>query len=154
MYPRYHVLFGFIFSVILFIFCPKINLLAAIIIFLSSFLIDADHYLFVAWKLKQKNLFKAYLQSVQLKKRCNFTPKEQRKKLSTGFYLFHGLECLIILFLFGFFVHKFFYFVLIGAVFHLFLDYFEIFYLNLKIHKFSVIWDYVAFPNSNKNFKK
>ena len=145
MYPKYHVLLGFILSLVLFIFCEKINFLAAIIVFLSSFLIDIDHYLFLAWKFKQKNIFKAYSFGMNLKKSLVRVPREQRRKTSIGFYIFHGLEFLIILFLLGFFVHEFFYFILIGATFHLVLDYIEIFYLHLKIHKFSTIVDYICY---------
>jgi len=154
MYPRYHVLLGLVFSLILFIFCEKINLLAAIIIFFSSFLIDFDHYIFIAWKLKQKNIFKAYSTGVSLKKEHNRLGKNQKKKLLKGFYLFHGFEILIILFLLGFLIHKFFYFILIGFLFHLFLDYLELFFQGSKKHKFSTIVDYVSFMKSSKNFKK
>ena len=154
MYPRHHVLLGFVFSLILFIFCEKISLLAAIIIFLSSFLIDIDHYLFLAWKLNKKNLFKAYAFGMKLKKKSSKLGSLQKKKMEAGFYIFHGIEALIILFLLGFFVHSFFYLVLLGFAFHLVLDHIEIFFLKFKVHKISVIFDFLCFRKANKNFKK
>jgi len=154
VYPKYHVLFGFLFSLILFIFCPKVNLLFAIIIFLSSFLIDIDHYLFRAWKLNQKNIFKAYVSNMSEKKAHNTSNKEKRKKKIPGFYIFHGVEIAIVLFLLGFFIHKIFYFILMGVLFHLCLDYFEMISNREKMHKFSAIFDYIKFIGSNKNFKK
>ena len=145
MFPKYHILFGFFLSLILFIFCEKINLLAAIIIFLSSFLIDIDHYLFMAWKLKQRNIFKAYFMGISLKKKNNKLNKKQKKKLDKGFYVFHGFEFLVILVLLGFFFNKIFYFVLIGATSHLILDHIEIFSFHLRTHKFSTIFDYLHY---------
>ena len=147
MLPKYHILFGFFLSLILFIFCEKINLLAATIIFLSSFLIDIDHYLFRAWKLKQRNIFKAYFSNLYSKKNYNFLNKAQKKKVKLGFYIFHGFEVLIILFLLGFFLHEVFYFILIGAMFHLIFDYLEMFVLGGKIHKISAIFDYFHYDN-------
>lgn len=153
MFPKYHLLLGFMFSLILFIFCPKITLLTAIIIFLSSFLIDIDHYIFLAFNSKQKNIFKAYFEGIQLKKKSISVSKKQRKDIPGGFYLFHGVESLIILFLLGFFVNKVFYFILIGFLFHLVLDYLESFIYYSRNRKISTIFDYIYFKKSNKTLK-
>ena len=154
MYPKYHILFGFLFALILFIFCPKINLFFAIIIFLSSFFVDIDHYLFRAWKLNQKNIFKAYISNLSEKKAHNNSYKENRKNKIPGFYIFHGFEIIIILFLLGFSIHKLFYFIALGILFHLCLDYIEMILNKEKMHKFSSIIDYLSFEKANKNFKK
>ena len=154
MYPKTHVIFGFIFSFILFVCFSEINLFFAILIFLSSFLVDIDHYFFRAWKLNQKNIFKAYKSNLSEKQTHNNSNKEKRKRVIPGFYIFHGFETLIILFLLGFFIHKLFYFILIGVLFHLCLDYLEMVFNQEKMHKFSSIIDYLSFEKANKNFKK
>ena len=154
MYPKTHVLLGFVLSLTLFLFCDKINLLAAIIIFLSSFLIDFDHYIFFAFVFKQKNIFKAYSLAKKIKKGIKKLSRKQRKEIKTSFYLFHGIEALAVLFLLGYFIHDLFYFILIGMAFHLILDHIEIFSFNIRIHKISTIFDYICFRKANKNFKK
>ena len=52
MLPKYHIIFGFLFSLILFIFFPFIGLGGFLIIFASSVLIDVDHYAYYLFKNK------------------------------------------------------------------------------------------------------
>jgi len=152
MFPKYHIFFGFIFSLILHLFFSQVNLFAALIIFLSSFLIDIDHYLFFIMNKKEKNFIRAYKKAMLSKKKYYKLSKKQRK-INQGYYIFHGIEFLIILFLLGFFIHKFFYFILLGCVFHLFLDYLEVFTQYQKKRKLSLIFDYFDFKKSNKPLK-
>ena len=154
MYPKTHVIFGFIFSFILFVCFSEINLFFAILIFLSSFLVDIDHYFFRAWKLNQKNIFKAYKSNMDIKKNYKKLSKKEKEKIIPGFYIFHGFEIIIVLFLLGISLHRFFYFIMIGILFHLCLDYVEIILNKEKMHKFSSILDYLSFEKANKNFKK
>ncbi|MDP2673070.1 MAG: hypothetical protein Q8O84_04625, partial [Nanoarchaeota archaeon] len=60
MLPKYHVLFGFLFSLILFLIFPFIGLSGFLIIFISSVLIDIDHYLFYVFKNRIFSINKAY----------------------------------------------------------------------------------------------
>jgi len=154
LYPKTHVIFGFIFSFILFVCFSEINLFFAILIFLSSFLVDIDHYFFRAWKLNQKNIFKAYKSNMDIKKNYKKLSKKEKEKIIPGFYIFHGFEIIIVLFLLGISLHRFFYFIMIGILFHLCLDYVEIILNKEKMHKFSSILDYLSFEKANKNFKK
>jgi len=154
LYPKTHVIFGFIFSFILFVCFSEINLFFAILIFLSSFLVDIDHYFFRAWKLNQKNIFKAYKSNMDIKKNYKKLSKKEKEKIIPGFYIFHGFEIIIILFLLGFSIHKLFYFIALGILFHLCLDYIEMILNKEKMHKFSSIIDYLSFEKANKNFKK
>ena len=55
MYPKHHILLGFIFSVFVFILFPKIGILGVSIIFLSSFLIDVDHY--IGYAIRKRDLY-------------------------------------------------------------------------------------------------
>ena len=59
MLPKYHIFYGFIFSVIAFWLFKEVGLLGFFIIFLSSFLIDADHVLTYCWIKKDWNPIKA-----------------------------------------------------------------------------------------------
>ncbi len=149
MLPKKHILYGFIFSLILFLIFP-INLLEAGLIFFSSFLIDFDHYLYFVFTKKSFNLKEAYF---GFKKKGLFLKKlskPERKKYVPGFYIFHGLETLIVLGVLGYFISSYFYLVLFGAAFHLILDYIYCikgFHYPLKI---SIIFDFFQFKNLKK----
>ena len=145
MLPKYHLILGILFSGFLFYFFPKIGLIGFIIIILSSFLIDIDHYLYYAYKKKSWNLKKAYKWFIEKRKKLFSLPKIQRKRFYMGFCLFHNVEILIILFFLGRFLSIYFYCILLGFFFHLFLD--IIYQLNYigKVDKFSFIYDLFKF---------
>ena len=57
MYVKYHVLLGAIFTFLIWLIWPQVGITGVVLIFLSSFLIDVDHYVFYAlgnhdWNLK------------------------------------------------------------------------------------------------------
>lgn len=145
MLPKYHIILGFLFSMSLFLIFPSIGLLNAGIIFLSSFLIDIDHYiLFVVKKrnLNPKNALKWFFKKKEEYERI---PVKDRNNFYSGFYFLHGFELLLILFLLGLFVSNIFFFILIGFIFHLFLDVLENIVLDKRIDKLSIIYDFVKF---------
>jgi len=149
MFPKTHFILGFIFSVILFFIFPQINFIKAGIIFLSSFLIDFDHYVYYVHKKKDLSLKNAY--SWFLKKQAYFDKfsKEQRKKHSSGAFLFfHGIEPLIILFLLSF-LFKPLLLIVIGFSFHLITDWSKDWIYWRRLYKLSVIKDYM----NNKKLK-
>ena len=145
MLPKYHIILGFLFSLILWIIFPSISILGALIIFFSSFLIDVDHYLFYVFKNKIFSIKKAYNYFFELRKKAmTKSLKEKRIKIANPLmYLFHGIEVLLILFLLGFFINKIFLFIFIGFNFHLFLDIVEQIYYGFRISKISLIFDFV-----------
>jgi len=145
MLPKYHILLGFLFSLILFIFFPFIGLLGFLIIFFSSFLIDVDHYLYYVFKNKIFSINKAYKYFFELRKRAmTKSLKEKMAKVANPrMYFFHGIEVLLILFLLGFFINKIFLFIFIGFAFHLFLDLVEIIYYGFRISKISLVYDFI-----------
>jgi len=57
--PKYHIIYGFVFTLVLSLFFG-IGLLEFILIFTASVLIDVDHYLFYIWKKKDFSLSRAY----------------------------------------------------------------------------------------------
>ena len=122
MYVSRHVIFGAIFSLILFWIYPEIGILNTSIVFLTSVLIDADHYLYYVYKKKDWSLKNAYSWYIELSKKIMSLSRKERNKLYLGVYIFHGIEVLFVLFLLGLIVHNIFIFAFIGVGFHMVLD--------------------------------
>ncbi|KHO55453.1 MAG: hypothetical protein QT10_C0001G0057 [archaeon GW2011_AR19] len=143
MLPKYHIILGFFFSLILFLIFPFIGLLGFLIIFVSSVLIDADIYLYYVFTKKNFNLINAMKYYSKKRKEVLLLPMEQRAKKQGNIRIFHGIEVLLILFLLGFFINKIFLFIFIGFSFHLFLDIVEQIHYGFRISKISLIFDFV-----------
>ncbi len=123
MFPRYHILFGLFFSIFLFLIFPKISLVGAFIIFLSSFLVDFDHYLTYVIKNKDFSLKRSY--RYYLKMRKIFRKKfKKNPKLKFWVQPFHTVEFLLLIFIFSFF-NIFLFYIFLGTLFHFFLDIIE-----------------------------
>lgn len=135
MLPKYHIILGFLFSLILYLIFPFISLWGSLIIFASSVLIDVDHYIYYIFAKKDLSLKNAY--SFFIKK----------PKLNPAMYFFHGIEILLILFILGIFINKLFLFILIGFSFHLFLDIIEQIYYGFRIAKVSLVYDFIKFKD-------
>lgn len=148
MLPKYHILFGFLFVILLYLLFPQLNFLALSIIFFSSFLIDVDHMFYYSIKKKNLNPLKAYLWFVNNVKRTLSLPMNERKKIYSGFYIFHGVEWIIILFLLGVFIHPFFTYIGIGFVFHMLVDIPDEIHKKRTFDKFSLIWNYYRFKKT------
>ena len=145
MLPKYHILFGFILSLILFLTFPSINLIEAGVIFLSSFLIDFDHYVYYVLSKKSISLRKAVNYFLIKRKKLSNMNIKKRNKFYSGFCFLHGIESLIILFIAGIFLSKYFLLIFIGFNFHLFLDIIEEIHNNSRIDKISAIYDWFKF---------
>ena len=120
MLPRWHILLGAIFTLIIWISIPEMQSYFLALIFLSSFLIDFDHYVASGlktgkWKLSDS--FK-YHKKILIQEKKNVARGIKKKG---DFHLFHTLEFHLIIGVLGFFWAGFFY-VFIGMVFHSFLD--------------------------------
>jgi hypothetical protein len=145
MYPRYHIIFGFILSIVLFLVFPAINLIGAGIIFLSSFLIDADHYIYCLFKKRDLNFSHALKHFIDARKKISRMPKSKRKDYYSGFCFLHGIEILIIFLLLGISLSRYFLFVFIGFALHIVLDISEELYYHQRIDKISLIYDWFKF---------
>ncbi len=117
MLPKWHILFGAVFSVILY-FLFNIALINCIIVFLASVLIDTDHYLFYVKRHKNWNLKKAY--------RWHYNLSKKHKPIM---HIFHTLEFLILILILSFF-HNLFFFIFLGLLFHSVFDIIDIFINN------------------------
>jgi hypothetical protein len=145
MLPKYHIILGFLFSLALFLIFPNLSLIDCFIIFLSSFLIDIDHYIYYAFKKKDFNP-KTSVKYFLNKRRNLFKMKiKERKKFYSCFCFLHGIEILVILFALGIFLSKYFIFVFLGFSFHLLLDLMQEKYLGSRMDKLSIIYDYIKF---------
>ena len=143
MLPTRHLIFGITFSLILLFLFPQIGLIGFLIIILSTVLIDVDHYLYYVYKKKDWSLKHAYNWFIENKKKFLFLSRKQRNKFYRGFCFLHGIEILILLFILGKFLSIYFYYILIGVSFHLFLDYInQLTYLG-RIDKFSLLHDFL-----------
>jgi len=151
---KVHFLLGIIFIILLyFLFYPIISLFGLLVIFLSSFLIDIDHYFYYIYKKRDFSLIRAYKWYMTTMHRFCSLPPEKQKKLYIGFYIFHGIEILIILFLLGFYVSKIFIFVLIGFFFHLSTDLISEIIFGQRIDKIFLFQNLLAMRKLT-NFEK
>jgi|SRR3989344_4581743 len=150
MLPKYHLILGFFFSLIFFSFLPSIGFLGFMIIFLSSFLIDFDHYTPYVIRNKDFSLKNALKWHQSVMEITSKMPREEKNKVYVHMCFLHGIEVLFILFLLGHFVSHYFYFVLIGFSFHLIIDViYEQTYWD-RIDKLSLIYDYFHFKKLKK----
>ncbi len=147
MLPKYHLLFGFLFSLILFLVFPFIKFSGFLIIFASSVLIDVDHYIYYILAKKNFSLKNAYKYFLEKRKKHILSTKLAKAKINPAMYFFHGVEILLILFIFGIFINKIFLFIFIGFIFHLFLDVLEQVYYGLIIAKISLVYDFIKIKN-------
>ena len=144
MFPKPHIIFGFIFSLVVFLIFPWIGLIGFLLIFFSSFLIDVDHYFYYIYKRKDLNLRRTYRYFKDKKEFFKNLPVEERKKYSNQFFCFHGFETILISCILGYFISRYFYFIAIGIFFHLVLDLIELILIKRKIFKISILKDYFS----------
>src|SRR4030042_6710509 len=105
MLPKWHILSGASFSLILYLLFP-ITFFQISLIFLSSVLIDFDHYMFGAIRNKILSLKKLYLWHKSL-------PKHHKPMM----HIFHSIEFTLLIAVLSFYFN-FFLFILIGIIFH------------------------------------
>lgn len=151
MLPKYHLVLGIFFVAIIY-FLFHINFFDLSIILLSSILIDVDHFVYYFFKKKNIHFLKAYDWYMERWKKNHTLPREQKRKLNlySGFYLFHGIEILITLFLFSYYIPILF-FIFIGFSFHLFVDLIYDLYDRGTFDKSSLIYNYFKFRSLKKN---
>lgn len=140
MLVKYHIAIGLIASILIFLLFPQIGWFYTLVIFLSSVLIDFDHYLWYVYKKKDASLIRAV--NFFYEKRDLFLKmdKKERVKYKNVIMVFHGIECWILLVLL-ILVHKIFLFILIGVGIHMIFDFIELYKTGKEFHtKFSQIY--------------
>ncbi len=116
MLPKWHILTGGIFSLILF-YLFNISILHSLIFFLASVFIDIDHYFLFVIRKNNFSLKKSYMWNV------NLLEKHHKSTL----HIFHTIEFLILIFLLSL-LNSLFLFILVGLLFHSVFDLIEITY--------------------------
>jgi hypothetical protein len=149
MLPKWHFLYGYIFSIIL-IYFFNFSLFAGLIVFLSSVFIDLDHVLIYFLKTKNLNPYKFYNWSMKRKKAWSCINAEKKNEFLKPHFILHGIEFLALVLILSFF-HNFFFWIFLGVSFHLALDFVVIFYEKEHLSiKLSQIWLW----QRNKNKKE
>ena len=147
MLPKTHIILGAIFSLLIYFFL-HLSLFSVILIFLASFFIDFDHYLWYIYKKKSLNLKNAYNWFKKKREKWTKLSKKEREIYKRVYLVFHSVEFWIVLLALSF-INKIFLFILIGVLFHIIIDYIEIIYTKEKLYsKFSLI--YIYFKNKTK----
>jgi hypothetical protein len=128
MLPKYHLILGIIFSLLLY-WLLSLTIFQTLLIFSASFFIDLDHYL---WYVNRKK-------DISLKNAYKYLKKISMKGKKPIMMLFHTIEFHIFIGLLGFIWIGFSY-ILIGMIFHSFSD---LLYFGKKnmlyIREFSLI---------------
>ncbi len=133
MLPKYHILVGILITPIIHV-AYSLTLLQSSIIFLSSFLIDVDHYLIYALMRRDLSLKRASNYFSSLKQKWIELPDSERKNKKFVLLPFHGIEfwtfLLILTPLF-----PLIWFVLIGFVIHMIPDYIDLAYYKYPLSR-------------------
>ena len=130
---KWHVLFGFIISYLL-VYFFNVSLLSGLIIFLSSFLIDIDHYLWYGATMKDWNPLNAITWGLKIEKKWDSTSIETRNKFQRGVFIFHGLPFWILLAVLAYHVNEAFLFVLVGIMIHMAADFPDMIYQKESLY--------------------
>lgn len=120
MLPRWHIFFGAIFTFLLWVIMPNTWWVYLLLVFLSAFLIDFDHYMVAVRKNKTINFFKALQYHVKAGK-IQENEKKRGIRRKGDFHIFHTIEFHFLVGLLGLVWIGFFY-IFIGMVFHSLLD--------------------------------
>ncbi|MBS3089822.1 hypothetical protein J4461_03000 [Candidatus Pacearchaeota archaeon] len=132
MLPRWHIVYGALFSAILWISVPQIEIKYLAIVFLASVFIDFDHYLCAVKNTGSWSLFHSFQYHKIQNKVLNILERKGKKPRS-DFHLFHTVEFHALIGILGIWIAPFFY-LFIGMAFHSFLDLFSLLKTE-KIHR-------------------
>lgn len=144
---KWHILFGFVTSYIL-VYFFNFTLFSGTIIFLSSWMIDGDHYLWYSIEMKNKNPINAiawYKKAIPKWLKLSSKEKEQFRR---GVFVFHGLLFWAILAILSF-VHIIFLWILIGVAIHIIADLIDLHFRGEPLYN-KIFPLYVTKRNKNK----
>ena len=151
MLPKYHALIGFVFAFSL-VFFSNISLTAGIIIFLSSILIDIDHYFRYFIKTKNLNPIKFWNWSLEKTRAWCKIKKQDRENYQKPIFIFHGIEFFLLIFILSLY-SKLFFLILLGISLHFVLDFIYMAYYKIPFYeKLSPIYVFIR-NNDKKAFR-
>lgn len=120
MLPRWHILYGLLFTFLLAAVAPGVHPTYLLMVFLASVFIDFDHYLACVHKTSKIGLFHSFEYHRKTGEQMRAQEKKGLKPKS-DFHLFHTLEFHTVIGLLGMVWVGFFY-LFMGMVFHSLLD--------------------------------
>ncbi|MFA5992300.1 MAG: hypothetical protein WC796_01170 [Candidatus Pacearchaeota archaeon] len=158
MLPKVHVIIGLLFSIVVYFLFPSIGILGLLIIFLSSFLIDVDHYIYFVLKKHNLSLIKAYRwfrKHEKLKELLSKDPsiKQKIKNYHFGFFFLHGIEAILVLLVLFYFTKSLIFIeVVLGFIIHQILDFIELYkfdkqYGVSRYYKMSFLYTWITQKN-------
>jgi len=117
---KWHLLIGFTASYILIQFF-NFPMSAGIIIFISSWAIDGDHYFWYAFETKDWNPFHAIKWYIEAIPKWHNLQLKEREKFKRGVFILHGILFWTMLAALSF-IHIIFLWILIGVAIHMVAD--------------------------------
>lgn len=133
MLPRWHILWGIIFTLFIWKISPETEKIYLFLIFFASVFIDFDHYVNAVRKTGKLSLKKAFEYHKKREKELNDYERKHNKKIKGDFHIFHTVEFHLFLAVLGIFWLPFFY-LFLGMIFHSFLDMFHLIKID-RIHR-------------------
>lgn len=135
---KFHIFYGLLFSLALGLIF-KLSIVEGVILFLSTFLVDIDHYIWYVTKSKNYNPLVAIKWYIKNSKIYSKKSVKERAKEEKGVFIFHSLFFIILLGLLSYF-NRILLFVFLGLLFHIFLDLIDLYMrgepLYIKISPF------------------
>jgi hypothetical protein len=136
MTPKWHILFGFMASALFYrsdLLSPKLSL----IVFIASFMIDTDHYLWYVWRTKTLNPITAVRWFFAMRAKALQSSKKVNESYEKPFYLLHWWLLTPLLLVMGILYSPEIFAIGLGFGIHLLLDLAEIlWYGNVGYAKF------------------
>jgi len=121
---KWHFLFGFVVSYAL-VYFFNFSLSSGLVIFLSSWLIDIDHYPWYVFEMKDWNFLGALRWYRKYAPKWFALSRREKERFRRGVFVFHGLFFWIVLGVLSFFYSVFFW-ILIGVGIHMALDFVDL----------------------------
>lgn len=141
MLPRWHIILGALFTLLLWFVAPNIGWVNLLLVFFASFLIDFDHYAASVMKSGKIGLFHSF----EYHKKLNAQGDKEKArgiKIKGDFHLFHTLEFHLLVALLGIFWTPFFY-IFVGMVFHSLLDIISMMYMGVMYRREFFFFNWV-----------
>ncbi len=120
MFPKKHIIHGFLFTLFLYITLGIPEIMPFVIIFFSTFLFDVDHYLAYIIRKKDFSFKKSYRFFVESRYKAIEKPKKR-----PFLFISHTIEFLILMIILSFF-NKTILYMTIGLLFHSILDFHQL----------------------------
>jgi len=151
MLPKTHTIFGFLFSIVIFLLFPSVGWLGFFLIWASSVLIDVDHYLYAVWRTGKIGIGKSYKWFFRYNDAYQKLSKKEQLASQQIPCIFHGIESTLILAFLSFFSPIFSY-ILFGFLFHQFLDFLAMSYSSFPMsgHLGSQIYNVATYDRKKE----